>query len=35
MVAGPETTVTDCPCMNYVPDNLSYMEQIAKKRKLV
>jgi hypothetical protein len=25
----------DCGCMKYVPDNLSYIEDLAKERKLI
>jgi hypothetical protein len=35
MVAGPQTTVTDCPCYKYMPDNLLYIEQLAKQKGLV
>lgn len=32
---GPSTSVNDCPCMDYSPDNLSYIEKLATERGLI
>jgi hypothetical protein len=35
LIKGKNTMIEDCPCFNYIPDNLLHIEMLAKKRKLI
>lgn len=35
LCVGPYTSINDCPCFEYVPDNLSHIENLAKEKGLI